>query len=43
MKEDKQNILDLLLPALQAYRRKNGLKEAIEVFRIETSIYVVRV
>lgn len=30
------------LPTLQAYRRKNGLKEAIEVFRIETSIYVVR-
>lgn len=31
------------LPTLQTYRRKNGLKEAIEVFRIETSIYVVRV
>lgn len=31
------------LPTLQTYRRKNDLKEDIEVFRIEANIFVVRI
>jgi len=30
------------LPSLQAYRRTRGLKDALEIFRVNTSIFVVR-
>jgi len=31
------------LPSLQSYRRTKGLKEILEIFRVDTSIYVVRI
>lgn len=31
------------LPNLQAYRRKNSLKEQIEIFRVEANVYIVRI
>lgn len=30
------------LPNLQSYRRTKGLKEQIEIFRVEANIYIVR-
>lgn len=31
------------LPSLQAYKRKNKLQNQIEIFRVETNIYIVRI
>lgn len=30
------------LPSLQAYKRKNNLQNQIDIFRVETNIYIVR-